>query len=201
MLRLKSVVKNEVQLLATGWKVDENGHFYLTFPFKCDPSDSFSRFWQGIITQDKKFFEPQNIGINDYNDPDKCLLIDQWGFVRDPNTLDIVMFDGSQGAAKVFEVRLHETYPIKVNKDTGSKDSYKKDGCFYKDQKLPQLSKYPYSFEYGGYTPFDFDELVEAFDCSKQLEMVVAINTVSKEEIVTTFTKDGYEYKLTRTKI
>ena len=169
MLKLKSIVKTEQQLLATGWEMtDRNGYTNAALE-DSGVLPNFMNLSMLHIELDKPILE-----IGAYKGwnwhPEMVLLVDQWGFVRDPESLEILMFDGARGTAKITKIG-SEDFPISVNLvDIGLLDYYAKDGRFNSNHKHPILSKYPYSLTHGGYTPFDFEELKQAFDCPKVLE-------------------------------
>jgi hypothetical protein len=202
MLELKSIIKTREQLLATGWEENkECAYFYhLSFNTPINPS-MVGGIYYGIV---KDATQTRLIGTKDDSIiwtlyPEMVLLVDQWGFVRDPETLNIIMWDVitvGHLPLVVNLIRFNTSFPIDV-----ANKSYTTDGRS-NDEFYPTLSKYPYSIEYGGYTPFDYKELQEALSCPKSITTVVSIPKEydSNEELITKYIQDNYEYKLTRTK-
>lgn len=172
MLKLKSIVKTEQQLLATGWERVPHGYFT-----KKDVGSGW------IYVKPEMIGCTYNAVIKEQTDgcelegshgvwtlhPEMVLHIDQWGFVRDPETLEILMWDAVCGNGVVKDIDNGDKFPIYITGTDRGSDCYTKEGKFI-SKSTPQLSKYPCSLIHGGYTPFSLDELVEAFNCPKVLE-------------------------------
>ena len=212
MLKLKSIVKDEKQLLATGWEKNWNGYYChekVNGGMTSVRMEMFGRTYDGVIKDRTEVCELDGSPRPWTLYPEMVLLVDQWGFVRDAETLDIVMFDGVNGEGKIYMIDSFPDYPISVKLEViGSDNTYTKGGLSNNMHKHPVLSKYPYSLTHGGYTPFDFEELKQAFDCPKVLEgkhddspLANDDSPLAPAETVTTYQADGYEYTLTRIKL
>ena len=174
MLKLKSIVKTREQLLATGWVEDRSvgfsnaevhrGHLHVK-------PEMLGRPYNGVVKDFTHKCTLEGVGDIWTLCPEMMLVTDQWGFVRDLETLDILMWDAARYNKAIFVdiiSTLKEDFPIMGL--IGDLDiCYTKDGKY--DQGMPPtLSKYPYSLTHGGYTPFGFEELKHASTCPKVVE-------------------------------
>lgn len=175
MLKLKSVVKTREQLLATGWQLHTAGDFFNevnSVTLWINPK-MLGGVYNGVIQGQKYRCKLDRIGGTWNLHPEMVLLLDQWGFVRDPETLDVLMWDAicGKGVVKAIDSEVKDIdngnkFPIHITDTDRGSDCYTKEGKFI-SKSTPQLSKYPCSLVHGGYTPFDFEELKQAFYCEK----------------------------------
>lgn len=209
MLKLKSVVKSREQLLATGWVVNSAGNYIYKegkpFLGSFVNSEMIGRKYNGVIKSLMTACKLEGIDDTWILYPEMMLVTDQWGFVRDPETFEILMWDVVRFDKAVFVNgidKLDEYFPIMRLIGGEQTCTYTKDGELSPDFS-PTLSKYPYSLTHGGYTPFDFEELKEAFNCPKVVEGNDDTPIVNGDtpETVTTYEQDGYKYTVSRVKI
>jgi hypothetical protein len=215
MLKLKSVIKNKEQLLATGWVGDAYEHYRnkeVNNGGTCVNTEMIGCIYDGVIKGRTERCKLDEVDETWILYPEMMLLIDQWGFVRDPETLDILMWDAARfdKAACVNGISKDEDSSIRVSVPYDHSVSYTKDGYYYKGVP-PTLSRYPYSLTHGGYTPFDFNELKEAFNCPKvykttEIESEHESNKnidelIKTSNIVSQWEDEGYKYILIKSKI
>lgn len=173
MLKLKSVVKNRQQLLATGWVEGRPSIFYnegVAGGYIYVRPGMFGGVYNGVVKDPIVSCVLEGCEDRWEVHPEMVLTVDQWGFVRERVTLLVLLWDGIHGNwvyLKTIEDD-QEHYPILVGNGTYT-DIYMRTGQ-RSEELLPSLSKYPCNIEHGGYIAFNFDELKEAFNCPKVLK-------------------------------
>jgi len=209
MLKLKSVVKNREQLLATGWELNPSGNYSnkeINDGVTVVNSEMLGGVYNGIIKDRISWCKLEGSNDSWVLYPEMVLLVDQWGFVRHSETLDILMWDGVCGEGVVKSIDHEDKFPIYIK--GRHSDVYTKEGRFI-PRITPTLSKYPYSLINGGYTLFDFEQLKEAFNCPKVYKTTESESENNKNidelikisNIVSQWKDEGYKYILIKSKI